>query len=266
MSTASLLRMVNIRKTYGHVEALKGVDLTLEPGEILGLVGDNAAGKSTLIKILSGAVNPSDGEIFLDGDPVEIQIPADARRLGIETVYQQFALVDNLTIYSNVFLGKMIKKRFLGVLPILDKERMQKATREVLKRMEIGFDSVKRVVSDLSGGQRQAVAIARAISFSPRILILDEPTSGLAVREVNNIEEIILNFKKKGISVILISHRLESILRTADRIMVLRSGLKVMDERKERITSEDIVEKMFGLDSSRGEPVRDRSEAGGRPL
>lgn len=244
-----MLTMQSIRKNYGHVEALKDVDLTLNAGEILGLVGDNAAGKSTLIKILSGAVSPTSGSIRLDGRKVEIATPADARRLRIETVYQQFALVDNLTIYCNVFLGRLPTRRLLGLIPLLDKERMQEGTREVLKRMDIRFDSVKRVVSDLSGGQRQAVAIARAISFDPRILILDEPTSGLAVKEVHNIEEIVLNFKTKGIAVILISHRLESIFKTADRIVVLRAGTKVMDERKERITSRDVVEKMFGMES-----------------
>ena len=140
-------------------------------------------------------------------------------------------------------------KKCFGILPVLDKERMQKDTMEVLNRMSIRFDSVKRSVSDLSGGQRQAVAIARAISFNPRILILDEPTSGLAVKEVQKIEEIVVHFKKRGISVILISHRLESIFNTADRILVLRAGLKVMDEKTERITSKDVVEKMFGLES-----------------
>jgi ABC-type sugar transport system ATPase subunit len=255
MENALLLRMENIRKNYGQVEALKGVDLALEAGEILGLVGDNAAGKSTLIKILSGAVPLTSGTILIDGEPIRIDGPADSRRLGIETVYQQFALVDNLTIYCNVFLGRMATRRRFGFLPLLDKEKMQRETLDVLKKMSIRFDSVKRVVAQLSGGQRQSVAIARAISFNPRILILDEPTSGLAVKEVQKIEEIVVNFKEKGISVILISHRLESIFNTADRIMVLRAGVKVMDERKDRITSKDVVEKMFGLEPKPGQSV-----------
>jgi simple sugar transport system ATP-binding protein len=255
MESPLLLRMENIRKNYGQVEALKGVDLALERGEILGLVGDNAAGKSTLIKILSGAVPLTSGTIFIDEKPIQIDGPADSRRLGIETVYQQFALVDNLPIYCNVFLGRMATRKRFGFLPLLDKERMQRETHDVLKKMSIRFDSVKRVVAQLSGGQRQSVAIARAISFNPRILILDEPTSGLAVKEVQKIEEIVVNFKEKGISVILISHRLESIFNTADRIMVLRAGVKVMDERKDRITSKDVVEKMFGLEPKPGQTV-----------
>jgi len=248
MDSQTLLKGENIKKHYGHVEALKGVDFTLNKGEILGLVGDNAAGKSTLIQILSGAVSLDTGKIFLYGKEAYIKNPASSRALGIETVYQQFALVDNLPVYSNVFLGRLLKRKILGGIPILDKRKMQDKTLQVIDLMGIQFDSVKRKVSDLSGGQRQAVAIARALLFNPKILILDEPTSGLAVKEVNKIQDIILNFKDKGISIIFISHRLESIFAIADRIIVLRSGVKVMDEEKENITSQDVVEKMFGLD------------------
>jgi simple sugar transport system ATP-binding protein len=247
-SQSPLLKGENIKKSYGHVEALKGVDFILNKGEILGLVGDNAAGKSTLVQILSGAVSLDTGKIFLDGQEARIGNPASSRALGIETVYQQFALVDNLPVYTNVFLGRLIKRKVLGSIPILDKRKMQDEVFKVINLMGIQFDSVKRKVSDLSGGQRQAVAIARALLFNPRILILDEPTSGLAVKEVKKVQDIILNFKEKEISVIFISHRLESIFETADRIMVLRSGVKAMDEKKENITSQDVVEKMFGLD------------------
>ncbi len=243
-----LLKGENIKKSYGHVDALKGVDFTLKKGEILALVGDNAAGKSTLVKILSGAISLDFGKIFIDGKEEHISNPAASRALGIETVYQQFALVDNLTVYCNVFLGRLINKKILGGIPILDKRKMQDESWKVINLMGIKFDSVKRKVSDLSGGQRQAVAIARALLFNPRIIILDEPTSGLAVKEVNKIQDIILNFKDKGISVIFISHRLESIFAIADRIMVLRSGVKVMDEKNDKITSKDVVEKMFAIE------------------
>ncbi len=248
MGSDYLLKAENIRKSYGAVQALKGVDLTLHAGEILGLVGDNAAGKSTLVKILSGAVNLDAGTIFLEGVERRIANPADSRALGIETVYQQFALVDNLPVYTNVFLGRLKTRRLLGAFPILDKRVMQEQAQEAIGIMDIDFDSMRRKVSDLSGGQRQAVAIARALMFKPKILVLDEPTSGLAVKEVEKIQDIILNFKHKGISVIFISHRLESIFATADRIMVLRQGEKVMDEQNARITSRDVVEKMFGLE------------------
>lgn len=248
MASEYLLRAEGITKSYGHVQALRGVDLHLKSGEILGLVGDNAAGKSTLVKILSGAVIPDAGRILLNGEEKHISGPADSRALGIETVYQQFALVDNLTIYANVFLGRLKTRRILGLFPLLDKRAMQEEAFKVITIMGINFDSVRRKVSDLSGGQRQAVAIARALMFNPRVLILDEPTSGLAVKEVKNVQDIILSFKSKGISVIFISHRLESIFETADRIMVLRSGVKVMDEENQRITWQDVVEKMFGLE------------------
>ncbi len=251
MASDYLLEARNIKKSYGSVQALKGVDLTVEKGEILGLVGDNAAGKSTLVKILSGAVTRDVGTIRLDGAEKQINSPADSRALGIETVYQQFALVDNLPVYTNVFLGRLKTRRLLGVVPILDKGSMQKGALEAIGIMGINFDSMKRKVSDLSGGQRQAVAIARALMFKPKILILDEPTSGLAVKEVHKIQDIIINFKNKGISIIFISHRLESIFATADRIIVLRSGVKVMDELNARITSQDVVEKMFGLERTR---------------
>ena len=252
MNDQFLLKMENIKKRYGHVEALKGVDLGLKKGEVLGLVGDNAAGKSTLIKVLSGAINMDSGRIFIEGKEENIYNPADSRNLGIETVYQQFALVDNLTVYCNIFLGRLISKKFLGgMLPILDKGKMEKEAFRILSLLGIKFDSARVRVSDLSGGQRQAVAIARAISFNPRILILDEPTSGLAVKEVEKIQDIIINFKNKGISVIFISHRLESIFATSDRIIVLRSGVKVMEEENKKITSQYVVEKMFGLESKK---------------
>lgn len=246
MKDKVLLEIENIKKCYGHVEALKGVNFKLDKGEILGLVGDNAAGKSTLIKILSGAIQADSGRIFLDGEEKKINSPAESRNLGIETVYQTFALVDNLSIYSNIFLGRLLIKKILGFIPILDKNSMAKEAWKTLGLMGINFDSVKKRVSDLSGGQRQAVAIARSIFFNPKLLILDEPTAGLAVKEIENIEDIILNLKEKGISIILISHRLESIFRTTDRIIVLSSGIKVMDEETKNLTNKKVVEKMYG--------------------
>ena len=251
MQETILLKGENIKKRYGLVEALKNVTFTLEKGEILGLVGDNAAGKSTFVKILSGADNCDSGKLYINGKEEHIHNPSESRALGIETVYQTFALVDNLPVYCNVFLGRMINRKLLGGIPILNKRKMEEESFRVINLMGIEFDSVKRKVSDLSGGQRQAIAIARALLFNPRILILDEPTSGLAVKEVNKVQDIILNCKDKGISIIFISHRLESIFATVDRIMVLRSGIKVMDEYKHNVTSGDVVDKMFATEHRR---------------
>ena len=245
-----IVEMQDITKTYGHVEALRGVNFHVVRNEIVGLVGDNAAGKSTLIKILSGAIKPDSGKILIDGQEQKILNPALSRKLGIETVYQTFALVDNLPIYANIFLGRFLRKNLLGVLPILDKRVMRKESWNLIKLLDIDFDSVNRRVSDLSGGQRQAVAIARSIFFNPRLLILDEPTAGLALKEVKRIEDIVLGLKEKGISIILISHRLESIFRTSDRIVILRSGTKVLDELTNHLRSNLVVEKMFGMKSN----------------
>ncbi len=250
MSDQALVRMENITKTFGYVQALRSVNFHVMPNEIVGLVGDNAAGKSTLIKILSGAIKPDSGKILITGEEQKTLSPALSRKLGIETVYQTFALVDNLPIYANIFLGRLLRKKLFGILAILNKGLMRRESWNLLRLMDINFDSVNRRVSDLSGGQRQAVAIARSLFFEPRLLILDEPTAGLAVKETNKIEDIILNLKLKGISVILISHRLESIFRTTDRILVLRSGAFVMDERTSDLSSSIVVEKMFGIKSN----------------
>jgi ABC-type sugar transport system ATPase subunit len=250
MTDQLLVKMENITKAYGHIEALKDVNFHLMSNEIVGIVGDNAAGKSTLIKILSGAIKHDSGKIFIDGQEQKFLNPALSRKLGIETVYQTCALVDNLPIYTNIFLGRLLKKRIFGIFPILNKNLMRKESWKLLHLMAINFDSVSRRVADLSGGQRQAVAIARSIFFNPRVLILDEPTAGLAVKEVKNIEDIVLNLKSKGISTILISHRIESIFRTTDRIVVLRSGTTVMDEKTSNLSSNIVVEKMFGIKSN----------------
>jgi simple sugar transport system ATP-binding protein len=243
-----LLRMDGISKHYGSVTALQKVTLALNPGEVLGLVGDNGAGKSTLMKILSGAIPADEGQICLDGEAVRIENPQDARNLGIETIYQTFALVGNLPIYLNIFLGRYRVKRILGgLIKILDEKRMEKESGEILQNLKIHFNSVREKVDHLSGGQRQAVAIGRALFFNPRIIIMDEPTSGLAVKEVEQIHDIIRDFKTKGVSIIFITHRLQSIFAVADRVMVVRGGQNVMDKRIPETTLEEVVRAMFGL-------------------
>jgi ABC-type sugar transport system ATPase subunit len=244
----NLLRMEGISKSFGSVKALEKVTLTLSHGEVLGLVGDNGAGKSTLIKILSGAISADESKIFFEDQEIKIENPQDARNQGIETIYQTFALVGNLPIYLNIFLGRYRVKPILGgLIKILDKKRMEKESWEILQNLKIPFNSVKEKVDHLSGGQRQAVAIGRALFFSPRIIIMDEPTSGLAVKEVEQIHQIIRDFKNKGVSIIFITHRLQSIFTVADRVMVLRGGQKVMEKPIQETTLEEVVRAMFGL-------------------
>jgi len=246
--TENLLRMEQISKSFGSVRALHEVDLNLNRGEVLGLVGDNGAGKSTLIKILSGAITCDEGKIFFDGREIRIGNPQDARNHGIETIYQNFALVGNLPIYLNIFLGRYRLKPILGgLIRILDEKRMEKESWEILQNLKIHFNSVRERVDHLSGGQRQAVAIGRALFFNPRMIIMDEPTSGLAVKEVEQIHDIIREFKKKGVSIIFITHRLQSIFAVADRVVVLRNGQNAMDKKIVETTLEEVVRSMFGL-------------------
>ena len=243
-----LLRMEGISKHFGSVTALENVTFTLKPGEVLGLVGDNGAGKSTLIKILSGAITSDGGRIFFGDREVRIENPQDARNLGIETVYQYFALVGNLPIFLNIFLGRYRVKKILGgLISILDEKQMEKESWEILENLKVHFNSVRERVDHLSGGQRQAVAIGRALFFNPRLIIMDEPTSGLAVKEVEQIHDIIRDFKKKGVAIVFITHRLQSIFSVADRVIVLRGGQKVMDHPIPETTLEEVVRAMFGL-------------------
>jgi len=240
--------MEQISKSFGSVRALHEVNLELSHGEVLGLVGDNGAGKSTLIKILSGAINADEGRIFFNGREVRIENPQDARNHGIETIYQSFALVGNLPIYLNIFLGRYRLKPILGgLMRILDEKRMEKESWEILQNLKIHFNSVREKVDHLSGGQRQAVAIGRALFFNPRMIIMDEPTSGLAVKEVEQIHDIIREFKNKGVSIIFITHRLQSIFAVADRVVVLSNGQNAMDKKICETTLEEVVRAMFGL-------------------
>jgi simple sugar transport system ATP-binding protein len=247
MTDKHLLRMEDITKSYGHVQALDNVNLTLRPNEVLGLVGDNAAGKSTLIKILSGAIRPDAGRIYFEGKEVHIGTPLDARHLGIETIYQNLAVVGNLPVYMNIFLGRLKVRSLFGLIPVLNRKQMEKDSRKTLGKLKINFTSMKEKVDNLSGGQRQAVAIARSLLFNPKILIMDEPTSGLAVKEVDKIHDIILRFKNKGVSIIFITHRLQSIFAVTDRVMVLRRGVKILDRHLSETTVEEVVRAMFDL-------------------
>jgi ABC-type sugar transport system ATPase subunit len=224
-----IVEMRNIHKRFGAVQALRGVDLELYPGEILGLVGDNAAGKSTLMKVLSGAYLPNEGEILLNGQPAHIANPEDSRRLGIEMVYQDFALCNNLDVAANVFLGREVVRWRLGPLRWMNKRTMEQRASAMLDRLRIDISSVRLRVENLSGGQRQAVAIGRAIAFDAKVIIMDEPTAALSVAAIDKVLDLISSLREHGASIIIISHRLEDIFRIGDRVAVLRQGRKVAD-------------------------------------
>jgi ABC-type sugar transport system ATPase subunit len=224
-----VVELRDIKKSFGAVQALRGVDLALQHNEVLGLVGDNAAGKSTLMKVLSGAYIPDDGQILIEGQPVHFSNPMDARRMGIEMVYQDYALANNLDVSANVFMGREVVSINLGPIGILDYGYMERETRSLLSRLKIDIPSVRQKVERLSGGQRQAVAIARATAFDAKVIIMDEPTAALSVAAIDQVLELVLELKAQGASIIVISHRLEDIYRVSDRMIVLRQGRKVCD-------------------------------------
>lgn len=224
-----VVEMRNIKKNFGAVQALKGVDLTLQQNEVLGLVGDNAAGKSTLMKVLSGAYIPDEGEIYIEGNRVNFSSPMDARRQGIEMVYQDYALSNNLDVVANVFMGREVVRYSLGPVDIMDFRYMEQETRSLLDRLKIDIPSVRQKVERLSGGQRQAIAIARATAFDAKVIIMDEPTAALSVAAIEKVLELVRQLKAQGSSIILISHRLEDIYQVSDRMIVLRQGRKVSD-------------------------------------
>lgn len=226
---APVVEMRDIKKSFGAVQALRGVDLVLHHNEVLGLVGDNAAGKSTLMKVLSGAYIPDEGEIFIEGEKADYTNPLDARRVGIEMVYQDYALANNLDVSANVFMGREVVQFELGPIGVLDYRYMERETRNLLNRLKIDIASVRQKVERLSGGQRQAVAIARATAFDAKVIIMDEPTAALSVAAIDKVLELVRELKAQGSSIIMISHRLEDIYQVSDRMIVLRQGRKVSD-------------------------------------
>ena len=245
---APVLQARNVSKRFGSVIALEHVDFELYADEILALVGDNGAGKSTLIKILSGAYLPDEGEILMDGQPVHIRNPQDARRLGIETVYQDLALAPALDIASNLFLGReeRLPGPFGSIFRRLDKAKMRKEAAEHMASLKIGLRSMRQPVENLSGGQRQGVAVARAVSWGKRVVIMDEPTAALGVKESGMVLELIRNVKARGVPVILISHNLPHVFEVADRIQVMRLGRRAGIVRPGEQTMDDVVAMMTG--------------------
>lgn len=237
----TLLQLKAVSKYFGAIHALTDIDLTLTPGEVLGLMGDNGAGKSTLVRIIAGNFLPTSGEILLDGHPVHFHRPVEARRRGIEIVYQDLALCDNLTAAANVFLGREMK-RHIGPMRVLDYNAMYNRAAALFRELK-SETRPRDLVRRMSGGQRQAVAIARTRLSNPRIVLLDEPTAAISVRQVAEVLDLIRRLREQGIAVVLISHRMPDVFEVADRVLVLRRGRAVA----EKPISESSPEEVTGL-------------------
>jgi fructose transport system ATP-binding protein len=235
-------------KRYGQVTALDGADFELRAGEILAVIGDNGAGKSSLIKCLSGATVPDEGRIELDGQAIHFKTPIDARRAGIETVYQDLAVAAAMTIAENLFLGREIRRPgFMGnVLRMLDKKAMLAQSVERMNELKVGIRSMTQAVETLSGGQRQCVAVARAAAFAQHVVIMDEPTAALGVKEGNMVLELIRRVRDKGLPVVLISHNMPHVFEVADRIHVARLGKRAAVLNPKKISMSDTVAVMTG--------------------
>jgi D-xylose transport system ATP-binding protein len=232
-----LVEMRDIRVAFGGVHAVEGVTVTLRAGEVVGLVGGNGAGKSTLIRTLSGAHPADSGQILIDGQPVTISNPRDAKALGIETIYQTLALADNIDAAGNVFLGRELQSK----MGSLDDAAMESATRKVMGRLNPRFKNFKTPVKSLSGGQRQSVAIARAIHFNARVLIMDEPTAALGPAETAQVRELVAQLKAEGLGIFLISHDIHDVFDLADRISVMLQGRLVGTVDKDLVTQDEVL-------------------------
>jgi len=238
-----LLEVRNITKRFGGLIAVDNVSMKIFPGEVVGIVGDNGAGKSTLIKVISGVYHADAGEIYFDSKRIKINNPMEALRIGIETIYQDLALAENLNVYSNIFLGREKLKKFLGLIDVLDHDYMLNESKKVLNRLEIEIPSLKNKIINLSGGQRQAVAISRSIYWNARLLIMDEPTAALGVVEQEKVLNLVRTLSSQGVSVIVISHQMRDVFSVASRLVVMRRGQKVA----ERITAKTTHEEVVGL-------------------
>lgn len=241
MKKSYLVNMINISKSFGKVQALKDVNFAVNYNEVVGLLGDNGAGKSTLLKILVGFHKPDKGEIYFEGEKVSFSSPLEARLKGIEIVYQDFALVNLMSIARNFFLAREPVKKF-GPLHLLDKERMIKESEKVLKEIGVNIRSTEETVSYLSGGERQAVTIGRAIFFGVKLLALDEPTANLSIKEAGKVLDIIRQAKNRGISVIFITHNVYHVYPVADRFVILDHGVKIAEYNKGEVSPEEIIE------------------------
>jgi len=247
-SVEPIFQARGIVKRFGHVTALSGADFDLYAGEILAVIGDNGAGKSTLIKVLSGALQPDEGEILLDGEPVHFRSPLDARRAGIETVYQDLAVAPALDIASNLFLGRELRRGGLAgqLLRMLDKRAMRREAGAALSELKVGVQSLRTAVENLSGGQRQGVAVARAAAWGKRVVIMDEPTAALGVKETAQVVDLIKRVRDRGMPVILISHDMPHVFELADRIHIMRLGKRAAVVTPQSHTMPEAVAIMTG--------------------
>jgi len=249
-----ILAVHHLVKRFGGLTAIDDVSLEVYPGEVVGLVGDNGAGKSTLIKMVSGVYQPTDGEIYFEGRRVSISHPAEARSMGIETIYQDLALAGNLDVGANIFLGREVKKRYLfGLLRFLDEKYMTREAQKLLSSLDVHIPLFTAKIDKLSGGQRQAVAIARALYWNARLMIMDEPTNNLGVVEQGKVLDLIRRLHEQRVPVILISHTMHDVFAVTDRIVVLHRGRKVAEKRTSETNHQEIVQYMVGaLDDYRG--------------
>lgn len=241
--TVDRVEMREIRKSYGALDVLRGVDLRVAPGEVIGLIGDNGAGKSTLMKMLAGAVIPDSGHILIDGVELTGTGPRAARAHGIEMVYQDLALCNDLDVASNLFLGR---EKYHPLTRRLDHNRMHAEAAEDLSRLHIRITNTRQTVGNMSGGQRQAIAIARAVTFEPKVLVLDEPTAALAAREVEMTLQLIRDVSSRGVSVVLITHRLQDLFEVADRFVVLYEGVNHQEMAPSDTDLTGLVHAMMG--------------------
>jgi ABC-type sugar transport system ATPase subunit len=241
----SLLDLVDVRKSFGPVEALRGVTFSVDAGEAVALLGDNGAGKSTLMKTITGIHRATSGTIRFAGADLAGQGPGEIRARGIEMIYQDLALAKQQDVASNIFLGREPIRRFLG-LPMIDKQRIEREAEAMIQRLGARVPSVRYLVGNLSGGQQQSVAIARALTFSPKLVIMDEPTAALAVREVEHVLDLVRELKRQGIAVILISHRLTDVFAVCDRVVALRQGQVVADEAIAETSMNAVVAHIVG--------------------
>ena len=242
-STQPILSAVEVSKHFGGLVAVDHVSLDVYPGEVVGLLGDNGAGKSTLIKMISGVFHPDGGRLMLHGKDVSFSSPQEARDAGIETIYQDLALCENLDAGSNIFLGREPVRSTLGILRSVNRDRMLDESRRILNQLDIRIPGLSRPIRQMSGGQRQAVAIARAVYWNARLMIMDEPTAALGVPEQRKVLALVRTLRERGVGIIIISHNLQDVLEVADRVLVMRRGRGV----GERLISDTNTSELLGM-------------------